>query len=582
MGLVTQRLHITPNAFGVLDGRAPSGIPIAPVMAWAPVPDYLQKLQGTPFSVDISVYLTSSSGDAIQYSLLSGTWPSGWSISDSGTVSYDGSAIGAATVTIRATQDGTTADTNAFTVESIAVAPTDALAPTIPVGITLTSKSSTTASVTCDAPADVSADDGTPYTGMKEVRWFKDGVLDGVSATAAGLSLRLTKADIAGAGATSTARKFRGGHYTVLGDGDVWSGVPYHGGTYTGIPNSTHLWDTGPLTTDSAGIVIRRRFGALMTAANTFDFSSITSALAQLATLSLTQDPTGVKKLLLYVLIEMRTFTGSDTWDNPMPAHLISIADGGTGAKTYAEIFGPSGPQLKTGWQGWRWAPTVKSALQATCAAMGAFPVPGTAYTIDSHPNFGGLGTQETATGASAGGTGAGEAYTVANFVQALKDESDYISAGCPTSRHLFYYNQIHSGANADIAGVTAYISKNGAIVGFPDLVMQGGLLTGYSICTNYHNGNGTGGVNIPGPTMGAVQQAEWAGIAPGDVRSMQNLFDYNRGAIADDQGNKRLHGDMILWQWITAAQTGNNNQKFNSDATARIHALPTFGTYTA
>jgi hypothetical protein len=604
LGLVTQRLHITPNAFGVLDGRDPSNIgdggdpggggtgPTIPVLTWAAVPSTLQNLEGTPFSVDISVYLTSTTGDTISFTLAGGTWPTGWSISDTGTISYNGTGVGAADVTIRATQTGVSADSNNFTVESIAVANADQLAPTIPTGLALVSKTSSTIDVTCDAPSDVSASSAVPYTGMKEVRFFKNGVLDtsgtGVSSMSTGLSLRLSQKNLSDGSAGG--RKVRPGHYTVLSDSNVWSGVPYHGGTYTGIPNATHLWDTGPVTTDSAGIVLRRRWSALelTTAGNpkNYDFSSITTALSQLAALSLTQDPTGVQKIMLIVLIEVRTFTGGDTWDIPLPSYLVSIADGGTGAKTYGEIF-TSTIDGSLGFQSWRWAPTLKTGFQQLVAAIGA--------QFDSHPNFGGIATQETSSGSPTGGTGVGEAYSKDNFVQALKDEGTYIGLGCPTSRHYWYYNHIHSGATADLQGVAAFLSQYGAVIGFPDLVMQGGLLSGYSICTNQHNGNGTGGVTTPGYTFGSVQQAEWAGARsngtnfdPADPRLMTDLFNYLRGVTADDLGHKPLKGDMIFWNWITTAQTFNltdpatgAKQQFNPSATTQIHAHPTFGTIT-
>ena len=655
MGLVTQKLHLTPNALGILDGRGPSGAPTTPTLTWAPVPSYLQKLQGTPFSVDISVYLTSTSGDAITFSLQSGTWPSGWSISSAGVISYDGSAIGDAVVSITATQDSTSATSNTFTVESIAVASSDTLAPTIPTGLNAPTVTSSAITVTCDAPCDPSASATAPYTGMAQVNFYKGGVLDGHTTTSPGLSLRLAVTDIIGSVGTVSTRKLVTGHYIACGNSDIAGSSFGNAGPF--VKSSTdgtsgtlvttgavirHQWsDLEPGTTSLTAVTGGSATSATLSSAwayasgtYTMLFTEQLGGANEVRTATLTNGSTAVswspaltnpctsvvgvydlstitsdlalcqaKGVMYFPMVIVKTFStnttvaftatvrgqtsGTLTSGTQLAAgqygcvflttisggtaagesRLITVASNGTsvtwtgalnsttagtgtilGAYTnpvsnnplpaylnqYADIFA----SVTGGWEGWRWNATVLARFQPLVHAIGA--------TFDSNAFFGGIATQETAPGQFTADQNTRAGYTLANFMAALKAENAYISAGCPTSRHLWYFNFADGGTNPQVTAaledVAATIQPNGTIIGGPDLVVGGSVTTRcYPIYSDYHFGtHSSGPTAMPGVgyTFCSIQHAELVslpgttGITPANqpCASLQDRFNYGTG----------------------------------------------------
>jgi hypothetical protein len=315
-----------------------------------------------------------------------------------------------------------------------------------------------------------------------------------------------------------------------------------------GIPHSGVISDVGPVSTGVKGLVLRYYWNELEptggSSPSRFVWTRPDKEIAQCQAL-------GVQ---LVMLIVVKTFDGT----NPAPADLTS----------YATYFNT--PPIPDGYMMWRWDPTVLARFKQLVDAIGA--------RYDAHPNFAGIATQETSTSGVANG-----GYTSAGYVAALKAESDYIAAASPSSRHFAYQNFIegvsNSAGTALLADYAAHIQPNGAIFGGPDLVMGGAILTRvYPNYTLYHKG--TSPVPAAGPTFCSVQNAEWSGISPATPRSMQSLFDYGRGAIADDDGGKPLNLDIIIWDWHTTPEPGNGGQAFNPDATTIIAAHQAFGTY--
>lgn len=141
MSLVSQNWVIVPTPSGILDFHFPDGNDTTAVipLTWATIPSYLQKQEGTPFSVNVRTgYLTEPGSPNATITLLSGVLPTGWTLSSAGALAYNGTGTGSATIRVRASRSGTTSDSNAFTVESIAVIVNpDNQAPTIPTGLSL-------------------------------------------------------------------------------------------------------------------------------------------------------------------------------------------------------------------------------------------------------------------------------------------------------------------------------------------------------------------------------------------------------------------------------------------------------------
>jgi len=339
----------------------------------------------------------------------------------------------------------------------------------------------------------------------------------------------------------STKRRYTPGHYVAISRSQQRAAG--------GVPNPGVVSNAGPVATGVKGLVLRYYWNELepngVADSNRFVWTRPDKEIAQCKAL-------GVQ---LVMLIVVKTFDGT----NPAPHDLES----------YATYFNTR--PTPAGFIMWRWNATVLARFKDLVDAIGK--------RYDANPNFAGIATQETATGAVTDG-----GYTPASYLAALESESDYIAKASPSSRHFAFENFIQGVSNS--VGTTmlgeyaAHIQPNGAIFGGPDLVMSGAILTRvYPNYTLYHDG--TSPVPSPGPTFCSVQNAEWSGIPPAVPRSMQDLFDYGRGAIADDDGGKPLHLDIIMWDWHPAATGNNGGQKFNPDAASIIAAHPTFGTFT-
>jgi hypothetical protein len=210
-----------------------------------------------------------------------------------------------------------------------------------------------------------------------------------------------------------------------------------------------------------------------------------------------------------------------------MPADLKAFAD------DFAVGFGNA-----TGYQGWRWSPTVLDRFQKLVALIGA--------RADGNKFFAGICTQETATSGVPGGTTVSytrgdytgtDRYGATAYQQALIKEDDAINAANPSSRHLWFMNFLSGGGRTFLGPVAVHVRNNGGIVAGPDLVTDkagGGIPSNcYPIYFDIHNGvgrtaNGTQALVSAGYTACSIQNGEWTGSGAGDPNaSMYDLYNY-------------------------------------------------------
>lgn len=205
MGLVARSDIIVPTPNGNVDGHfvdgndGSTGIPLV----WVQPPSLINIQQGSVQTFDESVYLIQPTPHTSTYSVLSGALSAGWTLNAStGVLTYSGSGIGSATIRLRASRAGVTADSPQFQISSIAAQTTDTVAPTYPTGLTGTQSAAAAAHLQVDAPCDTQY--GTVNaSGLKEVRWFRNASLIGTTpAPSNGVSLALTGIDL---GSTPTA-----------------------------------------------------------------------------------------------------------------------------------------------------------------------------------------------------------------------------------------------------------------------------------------------------------------------------------------------------------------------------------------
>jgi hypothetical protein len=259
---------------------------------------------------------------------------------------------------------------------------------------------------------------------------------------------------------------------------------------------------------------------------------------------------------------------------NPLPADLVNKS----------EIFHTGIGTGAGGWQTWRWSPTVSSRFQELMTALG--------NRYDTNDFFGGIATQETSTGDSAGGSGA-DAYSSTAFILGLQNESRSISNAFPHGRHMCYTNFINGPFFAPISNVhdaldavAVVVQANGGIWGGPDLVVSGNVTTNsYPTYNKVHNA--TSPILGKGPTFCSIQPSEWnqdqAPADPANPQTVSDLYDYGTG-VARNYGHgvqtPPLNLDIFVVDWHTAG--GYAGQKYNPDWVTVMNANPIpFGTFT-
>lgn len=298
---------------------------------------------------------------------------------------------------------------------------------------------------------------------------------------------------------------------------NTFIGIP-NGGTVTGVyPNNVAhggvVSNNGPVCSGVKYVTCRLNWGGVNGLDNgdgTYNWAYPDAMLAQARGLNVG----------IYFVILTRTFnvTAGGADQNPAPADLQS----------YCQVYTGSN---NTGYQIYRWSPTVVARLYTFMLAMGA------RYNAD--PNLAGIGTQETATGGANGGAvshGTGsysvslgtlgaftgsDVYSSAGFTSALQMERRIVGTAFPNARELPFNNFVQGDSNAqqliDMLSIATVAQQYGAMWTNPDLVTDqepGNLIgTVYPTTQKYHNGSN--GIAAPGLTCAAMQPAEWTAIGP-------------------------------------------------------------------
>lgn len=406
------------------------------------------------------------------------------------------------------------------------------------------------------------------------------------------------------AGSAPTGRRYAPGHYVAIRPSQITaSGLPNCGtvtGTYpNAVVTGAVISNAGPAVKSSAdgttgtlvtaGFVVRLNWRDVETTAGSFDYSLPDKFLAQGRAVGCP----------VFFLIITRTFDGNGTvgdGTNPLPADLRAPIPASIYGYANAFVTGVSGQQ-HSGFQGWRWSPTLRSRFNNFCIKMGA------RYNAD--PFFAGLGTQETSTGGVTGGaagtytvggyTGTDQ-YTTAGFLTGLNDENDSISVQCPDAMALPYCNFMSSGGQTQLNQYAAHAQTNGSWFGCPDLVTgisgNSNIVNNvYPILQKFHLG--TSPVLAPGPTFASVQSGEWNGTGVGDnPPNMANLFNFATASFSCKPANgftgaldwsgsagrtSPLKVDGIVWDY----EPGPGTPNFTNDAVPIMKLFPTFGTWT-
>lgn len=622
MSLLSQNLAIVPTPSLVLDGHYPDGNDgtVAIPLTWATIPSFLLKQEGSSFSVNVRTgYLTEPGSPNATITLLSGTLPTGWSLSSAGALAYNGTGQGAATIRVRATRSGVTSDSNPFTVESIAlIVSADSQAPTIPTGLALVSKTTTTITVTNDASSDVPTAT-IPADGMKETRYFVGGVFDAATAMSSGLTLRLARKDYSPA-----SKRYFHSNKVAISEGQRASAG--------GVPNPTSISTVGPCAPGVSSLVMRYRWRDLETSAGVYNLTKIIHDVGQAG---VNRIAAGLPGVGIFAMIVSKDFSANSTgtfvasvggallgnfhpqiangtygalfsnnesrictittgptvtiggvatptshavWSVPLAAGSVTTADFNpvsnnplpTYLQAYADVFSSN----TGGWNTRRHDPTVLNAWDGLMKAIGA--------ALDANIWFAGVATQETSTGGTAPPSAG---YTQAAYEAGLMAEHDSIQRWCPSTAHKAYINFMGGSHTTDIAhlqAVIAHLALDGAYVGNPDLCPgNAGLCARYdAFLTPYQDA--TGLVTQAGPTFSSVQNAEWTGIVPADNRTMQQLWDYGQGIIADDRGP--THKPCHLSGWVVDWHPAKNalGENFTNAAAPIFAAHPDFNHFTA
>lgn len=428
----------------------------------------------------------------------------------------------------------------------------------------------------------------------------------------------------------SITRRWTPGHYVAIAD--------FQRVAAGGIPNPGLVSNAGPVSTGVKALVVRYDWNEVEASQDTFNWTRMDKEIGQCAAL-------GVQ---LFMMVVVRNFAGSSSVTftgsvggaitgtltaavtNGSYGCLFSNNDvrlvtvtGGThaawsGAITagsvttgvlnltsnsplpsylwpYSQPFTASVGSGSGGWQSWRWSPTFLARYRILVNAIG------TRY--DGNAHFGGIATQETSTGSSAGGVSStytldgfvgSDAYTSAGYIAAMKKETDYIATACPNGRQLLYANFISGTSNnqgtALLLDLAIYGQTNGVIWGGPDLVtdLEPGAINSrcYTNYTKVHNG--TGGVLAPGPTFCSIQSAEWTGASPAQVGTvnLSDLYNYATASFTYPTGRDHsptapstqrspLNLDIIVTDWHN---TGSPS--YAIDWRPIVAAHQTFGTY--
>ncbi|MES1993139.1 MAG: hypothetical protein V4457_05935 [Pseudomonadota bacterium] len=345
-----------------------------------------------------------------------------------------------------------------------------------------------------------------------------------------------------GAQGGSLTRRYNPGHYIALQKSQIFSGS-----SYVGIPHAAAVNNVGPVAPKSAGLLVPHAWnemepnGATDPADVRFDLSRLDSEVAQCAAYN-TNNGAGVQYILKLVV---KAFGNSAV--NPLPVDLAApighVGDANYSPSGYC-TYDPGNASVPPSYGTWRHHPTISSRFAVLVQKLGAH--------FDGNPNWGGICTQETATGFTP--NFAVDGYTPALYMTALINEIKNISNASPHSRAFPFINFMpgvsSDQATINLATVVATAQQYGAVVAFPDLVapeLEPGNIAHrvYDIIQAYRTG-GTVTRTISGSqvsvsfaaqgaTGGSIQSAEWtngeapaphpASTYPVSLEDLYNLF---------------------------------------------------------
>lgn len=315
-----------------------------------------------------------------------------------------------------------------------------------------------------------------------------------------------------GPGASADALKYNPGHYTKLlaiNDGHDVMLESIKPGTKGFV--KTYLWRE------------------LETAQGVYDFSEIESDLQLLAT----------QGMQLIVQIMDKTFEDGGI---PNPDYLSS--------DQYVRM------NRKGGYTAIRWEPAVKAAFTAVVQALGT--------NFDSHPNFEGIATQETAPGledADLTETG----YTPEKYRDALIDLLTAAAQSVPCSR-IFWYQNFLPQNNAYLDDIAAAVESLPAVLmGGPDVLPDNESLQNL-VYPRYDMFNGRL------PLFAQIEASSYRHLHkdtsfPTKYWTTQEIFEFAR----DD-----LHANYIFWTRVLEPIPADS-YAWDDDALPVIEANPVF-----
>ena len=302
------------------------------------------------------------------------------------------------------------------------------------------------------------------------------------------------------AAAYQTTRKFHPGHYSVI--------LPTHNGLQKYMDDARRP--------GMVGIMKRYSWRELEPTQGTYDFSKISSDL-------LWAQAYGMQ---LIIMIDDKSFT----LDRPNPAYLDSVT-----------------PRNRTGGYSMvRWHPTVVARYKALVAEMGR--------RFDSHPNFEGIGSQESSIGLDRS-TLTAFGFTPEKFRDAYIDMFSYALTVMPRSR-VFWYQNFMVGNQDYIGAVAKAVGPKGLVMAGPDVLPDRDALVENSYpYFEQFQGQMHLGIQVEGICYRALH--ETAGY-PTKYWTMPELFRFARD---------KLHVNYMFWVRIPSPTP--------ADSYSWTHALP-------
>lgn len=286
---------------------------------------------------------------------------------------------------------------------------------------------------------------------------------------------------------TEAQRKFHPGHYVAIGGGELRKGA------------------TPPTGPGITGVQLRYRWVDLERKSGSYDFRRIERDLEAASRLG----------LQLVVLLEDKTFDGeAPTPEDLRERHTLKGHRGYTAA---------------------RWEPEVRDRLESLVARLGE--------TFDCHPNFEGVGFQETALSLDRAALQA-VGYTPEKYRDAQIDLLRSAAASLPRSR-VFWYMNFLPGNQEYLGDIASAVAGTGVVMGGPDILPDNQALTRrtYPFYERFR-----GRLKLFGSMQHDSYRHRRADTftSQGGYWSMEDLFLFARD---------RLHVDYVFWEYRTRRQ---------------------------